>query len=123
MLQSAGNFSESFNTAFLFILAVSVVMLVLITFLMVFFVIKYRRGRHPQSKNIEGNKVLEIIWTLIPTLLVIGMFYFGWIGYKFMRDVPEDAMIVKATGRMWSFLFEYQNGVQSDTLRVPVISG
>jgi cytochrome c oxidase subunit 2 len=120
MLQSISNISESVNTAFLFILAVAVVMLALITFLMVFFVIKYSRKRHPKSENIEGNTLLEITWTVIPTLLVLGMFYFGWIGYKFMREVPEDAMVVQATGRMWSWLFEYDNGVQSDTLRVPL---
>jgi cytochrome c oxidase subunit 2 len=120
MLESISNFSETVNTAFLFILAVSVVMLVLITFLMVFFVIKYNKKRHAKSKNIEGNKWLEITWTVIPTLLVLGMFYFGWVGYKFMRDVPDDAMVVQATGRMWSWLFEYENGVQSDTLRVPL---
>jgi cytochrome c oxidase subunit 2 len=120
MLNSLSNFSDTFNTAFLFILVVTVAMLVLITFLMVFFVIKYRRKRHPESEQIEGNKSLEIIWTVIPTLLVLGMFYFGWVGYKFMKDVPADAMVVKATGRMWSWLFEYENGVQSDTLRVPV---
>lgn len=120
MLRTLSNFSETVNTAFLFILAVSVVMLALITFLMVFFVIKYNRKRHPKSEHIEGSKLLEITWTVIPTLLVIGMFYFGWVGYKFMRDVPEDAMVVHATGRMWSWLFEYENGVQSDTLRVPL---
>jgi len=120
MLESLGNFADKFNTAFLFVLIISLAMLVLITFLMVFFVIKYRRKRHPEAEQIEGNKTLEIVWTVVPVLLVMGMFYFGWVGYKFMKDVPADAMLVKATGQMWSWMFEYDNGVQSDTLRVPV---
>jgi len=57
---------------------------------------------------------------VIPTLLVLGMFYYGWIGYKMMKDVPEDAMPINVTGRMWSWLFEYENGVQTDTLYVPI---
>ncbi|NIM19095.1 MAG: cytochrome c oxidase subunit II [Candidatus Latescibacteria bacterium] len=120
MFESLSNIAESVNTAFFFILVISIAMLVLITFLMVFFVIKYSRKRHPTSKSIEGNKLLEVVWTVVPTLLVLGMFYFGWVGYKFMKDVPEDAMVVNATGRMWSWLFEYENGVQSDTLWVPL---
>ena len=120
MIVDTANIPQTVNNVFYFILAISVVLLVLITFLMVFFVIKYHRKRNKEPKNIEGNTWLEITWTVIPTLLVLGMFYYGWIGYKMMKDVPEDAMTVNVTGRMWSWLFEYENGVQTDTLYVPL---
>ncbi|UCE06138.1 MAG: cytochrome c oxidase subunit II, partial [bacterium] len=120
MIVDAANMPQTVNNVFYFILAISVALLVFITFLMVFFVIKYHRKRNKKSKDIEGNTWLEITWTVIPTLLVLGMFYYGWIGYKIMKDVPEDAMVVNVTGRMWSWLFEYDNGVQTDTLYVPV---
>ncbi|MBN2236192.1 MAG: cytochrome c oxidase subunit II, partial [Bacteroidales bacterium] len=63
---------------------------------------------------------LEIIWTVIPTLLVLVMFYFGWVGYAPMRAIPNDAIPIKATGRMWSWSFEYENGKVSPTLIVPI---
>jgi cytochrome c oxidase subunit 2 len=47
------------------------------------------------------------------------MFYYGFIGYRDMRTIPEDAVEIKATGRMWSWLFTYENGFQTDTLVVP----
>ncbi|NOR87866.1 MAG: c-type cytochrome, partial [Bacteroidales bacterium] len=50
---------------------------------------------------------------------VLIMFYYGWVGYKGMREFPEDAIEVKATGRMWSWSFEYENGKVSPTLIVP----
>ncbi len=120
MIVDTANIPQTVNNVFYFLLAISIALLVLITFLMVFFVIKYHRKRNKEPKNIEGNTWLEITWIVIPTLLVLGMFYYGWIGYKIMKDVPEDAMAINVTGRMWSWLFEYENGVQSDTLYVPV---
>lgn len=111
--------TEAVNIAFFVILAISVAMLILITGLMVFFAIKYHRKRHPKAVQIEGNTMLEIVWTVIPTLLALGMFYIGWIGYKYMRDVPSDAFQVEAIGRMWSWEFEYENGKKSPELYVP----
>ncbi len=117
---AASTIATKVDSAFLFILAICVVMLLLITFLMVFFVIKYRRDKNPTPTNIEGNFLLEVVWTVVPTLLVIAMFYYGWIGYREMETIPEDAMAVKVTGQMWSWLFEYENGAQSDELAVPI---
>jgi cytochrome c oxidase subunit 2 len=37
-----------------------------------------------------------------------------------MLNPPENAIEIKATGRMWSWLFEYENGFQTDTLYVPI---
>jgi cytochrome c oxidase subunit 2 len=111
--------TEAVNIAFFVMLAISVAMLILITALMVGFAIRYHRKRHPKAEQIEGNTLLEITWTVIPTLLALGMFYIGWIGYKYMRDVPEDALQVQAIGRMWSWEFQYENGKKSPELFVP----
>jgi cytochrome c oxidase subunit 2 len=108
------------DSVFLFIVGVSVFFLVLITFLMIFFIIKYNKKRHKKAEDIHGNTTLEIVWTVIPTFIVLIMFYLGWKGFEFIRKAPDDAMNVSVTARMWSWLFEYPNGVQTDTLYVPV---
>lgn len=105
---------------FLFIVGISIFFLVLITFLLIFFIIKYNKKRRTKAKDIPGNTVLEITWTVIPTILVLFMFYFGWKGFQFLRNAPEDSMKVNVTARMWSWSFEYENRVTVDTLRVPV---
>jgi cytochrome c oxidase subunit 2 len=69
---------------------------------------------------VEGNLWLEIVWTALPTLLVLAMFYYGWSGYLSLRTVPPDAMEVTATARMWSWSFSYPNGATSPKLYVPV---
>lgn len=108
------------DNVFLYILVICVCLLVFITFIMVYFVIRYRREKHPQPADIEGSTWLEITWTVIPTLLVLTMFYYGLTGFQFLKKVPEGAMVVKVVARQWSWLFQYENGIQDSELRVPV---
>ncbi len=108
------------ENVFLYIGAICVFFFVLITFLTVFFVIRYRSSRHPQPVQIVGSLWLEIVWTVIPSFLVVTMFYYGYVGFQTLRSPPENAMKVKVVARQWSWLFEYENGVKASDLRVPV---
>lgn len=110
----------SVDRTFLFIFGVSVVILVGITAAMVWFVFRYSRTRNPKPADFDGNLTAEILWTVLPTLLVLGMFFSGWSSYRALRDVPEGAMEVKVTARMWSWAFEYGNGKKSNILVCPV---
>jgi len=120
MLHGWTNLSSSVDSVFLFIMGISLVLLVGITGVMVYFAVRYRRSKHPRPENIEGNLVLEIVWTVIPTLLVLAIFWVGWKGFVYMRTVPQDAMLVKVTARMWQWGFEYENGKTDGVLKVPV---
>ena len=120
MFSGASNIAEQVDKVFLGVLLICIILLVLITFVMIFFVVKYRRKKNPNPRHIEGNTLLEITWTIIPTILVLGMFYYGWISYSFMKNVPEGAKTIKVIGQMWSWQFLYENGIQSDTLYVPI---
>lgn len=120
MIPQTPTVTEQVNSAFLIFLVACITLLVLISFLMVFFVVKYHWKRHGTPQSGEGNVLLEVAWTVIPTILVLGMFYFGWIGYRSMKNIPGETIKVQVTGRMWSWLFRYENGVQSDVLKVPV---
>ncbi len=108
------------GNVFYFILVICIFLLALITFLMIYFIIRYRKERNPHPTNIEGNIWLEITWTIAPTLLVLVMFYYGVTGFEFLRKVPQGAMTVNVIARQWSWLFKYENGVEDSRLRVPV---
>jgi cytochrome c oxidase subunit 2 len=118
-MSNVSNFVGGVDTAFAVILGISLFFLIGITIVMIYFVVKYNRKRHPKSKNVKEKASIEIIWTVVPTILVLVMFYYGWAGYKSMRDFPDDAIHIKATGRMWSWSFEYDNGKVSPRLIVP----
>ena len=120
MSSGASNFVESVDSVFLLSIIISVFFLVLITTLMIYFVIKYNRKRNKKATNVHSNSLLEITWTVIPTILVLILFWYGWVGYKEMVDVPEDAMTVEVTAQMWKWQFKYETGKVTDSLYVPV---
>lgn len=119
MFQSS-NYIELVDNAFAFIVVISALLLVFITVLMLFFVYKYNRKKSVKAENIHGSVPLEIAWTVIPVILVLAMFYYGWVGYDQLSNPPANSMVVKATAQMWKWTFTYPNGLKTDTLFVPV---
>jgi len=113
-------FTSGVDQVFLLIVGISVVMLALVTVLMIYFVIRYHRRRHPKSEKVTQHTWLEITWTVIPTILVLIMFWFSFSEFRKMRDVPADALTVQVIGRMWDWAFEYPNGKKTDKLYVPL---
>lgn len=120
MIADASNFVATVDGAFIFIVSICVFFLVLITTLMITFIIKYSRKKNKRATNYHGSLALEVTWTVIPTLLVLVMFWIGWTGYKEMVTIPKDAMTVDVYGQMWRWQFQYENGVKSDTFYVPL---
>ncbi|MHA2609412.1 MAG: cytochrome c oxidase subunit II [bacterium JZ-2024 1] len=105
---------------FLFILGVASLLLLLITVLMVYFTIRFSRRRNPTPEDIEGNAFLEWTWTIMPLIIVLAMFFSGWSGFKKLRTAPPDALVVHVNAIQWAWSFEYENGIISDVLKVPV---
>lgn len=120
MFTGYSNFSGGVDTAFAIIVGISLFFLIGITAVIIYFIFKYNKRSNPVASEIEGSTKLEIIWTVIPLILVLFMFWLGWSTYIPMRKVPTDAMKLKVTAQMWSWRFEYENGKVEDTLYVPV---
>ena len=112
---------QGVDQAFWYILGISIVLLFGITVVMVGFVIRYRRSKNPVPSDIRDNYKLEIIWTVIPTLIALSMFYFGWKSYVGLREVPEDAIEIEVEAQMFSWIFIYDNDKETENeLVVPV---
>ncbi|HYA87535.1 MAG TPA: cytochrome c oxidase subunit II [Nitrospirota bacterium] len=114
------NMSNPADDTFFFILGISVALLAMNTGIMLYFVYRYNRKRHPQAEEVKENVSLEVLWTVIPTILVLAIFFVGWKGFQYMRTAPPDAMIIKVTARQWSWTFDYANGKENNVLKVPV---
>ena len=113
--------TDAVDPVFKFIFGVCVLLLGGITATMLCFVIRYRRSRAPQpTSQVDNNLWLEAIWVVLPSVLVMAMFYYGWAGYLTLRTVPKNALPVTATARMWNWNFTYANGRKSSKLFVPV---
>lgn len=113
--------TQAVDPVFMLIFGICLVLLISITATMIWFVIRYHRSRSPEpTSQAAGNLWLEIVWIVLPTLLVLAMFYYGWAGYLALRNVPKGALPVTATAQMWSWTFTYANGKTSSKLYVPV---
>jgi len=113
--------TESVDKAFYVIFGISGIALLGITVAMVYLVWRYNRKRYPVPISQKDHNVwLEITWTVIPSILVMVMFWYGWEGYLSLRRIPDNAIPVQGHARMWSWLFTYENGKTSDKLYVPV---
>ena len=102
------------DLAFWYILGISVLLLVGITAVMIYFVIRYRRSKHPDPVDIRDNLNLEVVWTVLPTLIALTMFWVGWKSYIGLREVPEDALEISVAGQMYSWVFIYPNDKETD---------
>lgn len=111
---------QNFDQIFIVVFGVSMLILLGITAAMCWFVWRYYYKRHPVAVPITGNLKAEILWTAIPSALVLVLFYYGWEGYKALRTVPEDAMEVTVIAKMWSWQYIYADGRKNEILVVPV---
>ncbi|RJP95204.1 MAG: cytochrome c oxidase subunit II [Desulfobacteraceae bacterium] len=112
---------KGIDLTFIYIIGFSLVLLVGVTAAMIFFVFRYRRSNHPEPADIRGNWMLETAWTVIPTLIVLSMFYFGWQSYIGLRDVPPGAVELTVYGQQFSWIIDYPNGKQVENeMVVPV---
>lgn len=106
--------------AFFFIFGAAVIILLGITVVTLIMVYKYHHKRNPVPSHISYNFWLEAVWIVLPSILVMFMFHYGWVGFKALRTVPANAMEVNVVGRMFSWSFEYDDGTRSSVLYVPV---
>ncbi len=119
-MKQASVSAQKSDAVFFFVFALSVVFLVFITALMIYFVVRYSRKRHPVAEQIEGHTGLEVVWTVVPLVLFLVIFYYGWTNYEYMRQAPRDSMVVKVNARQWSWSFQYPNGKQTTELYAPL---
>lgn len=109
--EAASSFAGKVDGVLWFVTVLSIVFFILITFLLVYFSFKYKRiTENDETPYITGNQTLEIIWTVIPSILLFVIFAYGLIVYKEMRTPPGDAVEVNVTAKQWIWIFKYQNG-------------
>src|SRR5580704_6616156 len=87
-----------------------------------YFMIKYRRrSRDERPANIEGSLPLEITWTLIPTMICVGLFLWASSQYFANAKAPDGAIEVFVTGRQWMWKVQHPEGQQEiNELHVPL---
>lgn len=118
----ASNFAGNVDSLFSFILLTCLFFAVIVTLLVIFAAIKFRRRSEGEVGNtVEGNTALEIGWTLIPLVLAIAMFAWGAVIYVHFRTAPQNTLDIYVVGKQWMWKLQQPNGRKEiNELHVPV---
>ncbi len=114
--------AEGTDALFNFINVTSIILLIGITFAIIYFAWKYRRrSANDVTPVITHNSYLEITWSVIPLILVMIVFGWGLSGYVNLTNPPDDAYEIRVVGKSWLWEFHYETGhVSVNELHVPV---
>ncbi|WP_373047091.1 cytochrome c oxidase subunit II [Vulgatibacter sp.] len=108
----ASTFAQDVDALYYFIHYLSVFFWVGIVAAIVYFVWRYKRG-HREGVGPSHNLPMELTWSIIPLILVIAVFLWGFKGFMGMSRAPSGAEQIQVTGKKWLWNFEYPNGQQA----------
>lgn len=112
--ESASNLASNVDNITLFVTILSVFFFVLISIFLVAFSIKYRRkSENQETAYVTGNELIEIIWTVIPSILLMVIFAWGYMAFRELKNPPPDALEINVSAKQWLWQFEYFNGKKS----------
>ncbi|MFN7945383.1 MAG: cytochrome c oxidase subunit II [Blastocatellia bacterium] len=122
MPDQASTIAGETDALYLFLVALTIFFTVLIAGLELYYAIAYRR-RSPDEipRPILGSIRLELMWTIIPFLISMGIFAWGAHLYFKLYRPPREAQEIYVTGKQWMWKFQHPEGIREiNELHVPV---
>ncbi len=118
---SASDVARQTDYLFWGLTGVSGLMLLLILLTIGIFILKYRRGKPANRRPIELPEIrIELIWTIVPAILMMGFFVWGAERYFDIERVPADAMQIDVVGKQWMWKVQHPGGQREiNELHVP----
>ena len=120
--QQASAQAGQVDAIYFFMVAVTAFFSILIAGLIVLFSVRYRR-RHRDEVGyaIHGSLALELLWTIVPFFVVMGMFVWGARVFFELYRPPAGAMEVYVVGKQWMWKVQHMEGQREiNELHVPV---
>jgi cytochrome c oxidase subunit 2 len=75
--------------------------------LLAWIVIRYNEKSNPTPAKWSHNTLVEIIWTVLPVMILVGISLFSFRLLFAYHDMPTPDLTVKATGNQWNWAYEY----------------
>jgi cytochrome c oxidase subunit 2 len=72
-----------------------------------YIIIRHRRSRHAVPATFDGFRKLEITWTIVPFLILVGMAVPATLVLRDMDDFDAADVTIKITGHQWKWQYEY----------------
>jgi len=121
--EQASQQAERVDTLMWFVVWSSIVIFTLVATVLVYSAWKFRAAPGDESDGppIHGNTKLEIVWTVVPTLLLAVMAVWAYLVLSDNEALASDRLVVNVTAQQFEWSYQYPDGsVGSGDLRVPV---
>jgi len=124
LAERVGRLAEEVDGVFLFIFLVGLFFFIITQGALIYFAVRYRRRKGEEeaaTPYITGNRTLEIVWVVVPSILLLAIFIYGYLVFRDIRTPPPGAAEINVTARQWLFVFKYPDGRQTiNEVRTPV---
>ncbi len=75
--------------------------------LLIWVAIRYNKKANPTPAKWSHNTLVEIVWTVLPVMILVGISLFSFRLLFAYHDMPTPDLTVKATGNQWNWAYEY----------------
>lgn len=89
------------------LLPMCIIISLLVLGLLAWCVIKYNKKSNPTPAKWSHNTLVEVVWTVLPVMVLVGISLFSFRLLFAYHDMPEPDLTVKATGNQWNWAYEY----------------
>lgn len=89
------------------LLPMCIIISLLVLGLLAWCVIKYNKKSNPTPARWSHNTLVEVVWTVLPVMVLVGISLFSFRLLFAYHDMPEPDLTVKATGNQWNWAYEY----------------
>jgi cytochrome c oxidase subunit 2 len=109
-----GEEAAAFHNNWLLLLCAIISVFVLA--LLLYAMIRFRRGANPTPSRNSHNTLIEVVWTLVPVLILVGIAVPSIRLLRHQYTPPPADLTIKVTGHQWYWSYEYpDNGVTFDS--------
>lgn len=108
-----------FHTLLLWVITIITIFVFL---LLVAVVVKFNRKANPNPATFSHNTVIEVIWTVVPIFILLGIAIPSVQLLYMQEEIPEDAeFTINVTGKQWFWTYNYPDhgDIQFDSIMVP----
>lgn len=106
--ESASEHGVITDGLFWFTTGVILIPFVLVNFLLFYFSFAYQYREDRKAVFYPDNHKLELLWTVIPALVMTVLVFFGWKTWSDIQaDAPKDAVVLEITGKQFNWIVRY----------------
>lgn len=117
---AASTMAGKVDALYVFLIAATSAVTLVILCLIIIFVFRYRHSQHPIADQVSGSVPLELTWSLVPFGIFMIFFLWGASIYVAEATPPSDSLQIYVVAKQWMWKIQHQEGQREiNSLHVP----